>query len=77
MFTSLKLQILSVMIVHVTFETSPRKSVYTRNGDPLLATLPRVSYKAGFRKKDHLIDLKKMTLCILERSFSLRTPNLL
>ena len=50
--------------------------MYTRTGDPLLATLPRVSYTAGFRKNNVLLNYK-LTLCILEGSFSLLTCTLL
>jgi len=56
------------MIVHITFETSPRKDVYSRTEDLVLATLPCFSYTAKFRKTT-AISIKKLTLCILEGSF--------
>ena len=47
-----KLQILSVMIVHITFETPPLENMCTHalTDGPLLPSLPRVRYAAGFRK---------------------------
>ena len=75
MFTSSKLQTLSVITVHITVETSRRKYVYSRTSEPLLATLPRVSYTARFCKNNALL-ISKGTLYILEGSFFLLTPNL-
>ena len=64
------------MIVHTTFETSPRKCVYSLTGDALLAILHRVSYTAGFRKNNAVL-IAKLTLRILEGLFPLLTPDLL
>ena len=65
------MQMPSVMIVHITFETSP-ENMYTHG--PVICNWQL--YLASVAQPDFVnitLDLK-FTLCILEGSFSLLTP---
>ena len=53
MFTLSNMEMLSVMIVHITCETFP-ESMCTQTGDPLLATC--VSYTARLRTNNGLLN---------------------